>query len=448
MSNLTKQLFGVISQIKRNDNETTEIHLDCERLCIPCQKEISNGDSCTTNGVNLHVSLLSEVMKTNTVVDTVHIDAEILFMLDEMTCNDLFAAIGNLSNLSALDIHSTASKKVEIAWLTKALQKAMNLRSLRLCNIELVGSKEEFEQFNDALLVLSCSTLQKFISHQILLPTCYGLENLIVQALSKIPSQSSLEDIMIIPNGPSPSTGAIKSLCKISGLKRLSLNGFNFCQENLVGIAHALANPNSTLEYLNLSCNKLNDKDFLIIAYALELSSTNNTTKLTGLNLADNKLKHESGVALGKVLSINSTLKLLNVSGNKIGDEGGVAIAKSLFVNNSLEKLSLRHCSLGDDTLVSIAGSFHINKRLNKLNIKQNRRVKNMLSYQMLLEARKKSVTAREIVMDVRFPLEQTPEVKVNDYVLDMSKSKLNIRDSFYKRRSLVPLMSFIISAA
>jgi hypothetical protein len=213
----------------------------------------------------------------------------------------------------------------------------------------------------------------------------------------------------------------------------------------LAGIAHALASPNSTLEYLNLSCNRLTDEDFLILAYALELSCKNNTTRLTGLNVADNKLKHETGVALGRILSINSKLKLLNLNDNKIGDNGGVAIAKALFVNNSLEKLSLRHCSLGDDTAVSIAGSFLINKKLHKLDIKQNRRVKNMLSYQMLLEAGEKSVTVREIVMDVRSPQGQTPEIKLNECSMDMSKLKSH---NTHLKRRLVPIMRFIRSAS
>jgi len=443
-----------MNQIKVNDKNTSEINLNCDTLSFPRQEEITDDDSCTSSSSKscsqLHVSLLSEVMKRNTVIDTVHVDPEIFHMLDDATCKDLFAAIGSLSNLRALEIHGKRKmEKLQITWLTKALQEAVNLRSLRLSNTEFVGTEDDFMHFNDALLLLSCSTLKKFISHQILLPRCYGLDNLIGQALSKTPSQSSLEDIMIIPfandqQQMNSSTKAIKSLCNISTIKRLSLNGFRFCQEHLVGIAHALADPNTSLEYLNLSCNRLTDKDFLIIAYALELSCENNTTRLTGLNIADNKLKNETGVVLGRILSIKSKLKLLNLSDNRIGDKGGVAIAKALFVNDSLEKLSLRHCSLGDDTIVSIAGSFHINNTLNKLNIKDNRRIKNMLSYRALLEAKEKSTIAAEIAMDF-VPIVQQEDAdvsKLNIYTIPSTKLV------HFERNDIVTLMNFIAKAA
>ena len=48
-------------------------------------------------------------------------------------------------------------------------------------------------------------------------------------------------------------------------------------------------------------------------------------------------------------MKVNATLTSLNLFDNGIGDEGGVAIAEALKVNASLTKLDLRFISIGDE---------------------------------------------------------------------------------------------------
>jgi len=396
---LENSFKNLIEQIRAD--AITTLQLDRQTLRINKKKEKKRGLQKHTrtsrkienmaNIVKLHFGMLSSLLKESVKVTTVAVDPSILSMLDETSWCEFFHAVGNVTNLSAFEICSQNEfgSKIEVSWLTKTLQQSMNLKSLRLCNIELLGTKQEFAQFDDALFILSCSTLKKIIVQETLIPTkYYNLDRLIGSGLSKIPAMSTLEDVMIVHDKLDQqyvdvSAETIQSLCKIPTMKRLSLNGFQFDPENIAGIAHALAKPNSTLEYLNLSCNALQDCDFLIISYALELSSRNRTSKLRGLNLADNQLGCQAGEALGAVLAVNSTLTLLNLSCNDIGNVGGVAIAKVLFVNDSLKKLYLKNCSLGDDVLKSTVASFHYNSKLEQLNIENNNPTEKSISYNL-----------------------------------------------------------------
>ena len=70
-------------------------------------------------------------------------------------------------------------------------------------------------------------------------------------------------------------------------------------------------------------------------------------TTLKSLDLGDNQIGDEGGVAIAKALSVNTTLTDLNLMWNQIGDEGGIAIGEALKVNTTLTTLSLQTNALG-----------------------------------------------------------------------------------------------------
>lgn len=108
-----------------------------------------------------------------------------------------------------------------------------------------------------------------------------------------------------------------------------------------------LANSNSTLEHLSLSCNRLGSNS---VAAICEMLKTNSTLKY--LSLAFSNINTETASMLADVLTTNSSLKHLNIHGCRLGNDGIKIIGTALKINTTLAHLDLSRNCVKDSSVV------------------------------------------------------------------------------------------------
>eukprot|EP00670_Eutreptiella_braarudii_P023279 CAMPEP_0174345954 /NCGR_PEP_ID=MMETSP0811_2-20130205/1491_1 /TAXON_ID=73025 ORGANISM="Eutreptiella gymnastica-like, Strain CCMP1594" /NCGR_SAMPLE_ID=MMETSP0811_2 /ASSEMBLY_ACC=CAM_ASM_000667 /LENGTH=86 /DNA_ID=CAMNT_0015470039 /DNA_START=26 /DNA_END=283 /DNA_ORIENTATION=+ len=67
------------------------------------------------------------------------------------------------------------------------------------------------------------------------------------------------------------------------------------------------------------------------------------------LDLFDNGLGSEGGIAVAEALKTNTSLRSLDLESNGLGSEGGIAVAAALKTNTSLSSLNLWDNDLGSE---------------------------------------------------------------------------------------------------
>merc|ERR1719324_311502 len=113
------------------------------------------------------------------------------------------------------------------------------------------------------------------------------------------------------------------------------LQTFQVVESDLPSHIGRMLQFNSTLKSLDISKTALRDEGIDIIAE--DLLKYNRS--LTSLSLNSNKITMEGAKAIGKLLSQGTTIEYLNVSSNQLNDEGGRVIAESLLYNSGLQSL-------------------------------------------------------------------------------------------------------------
>ncbi|XP_040126001.1 leucine-rich repeat-containing protein 34 isoform X2 [Ictidomys tridecemlineatus] len=86
------------------------------------------------------------------------------------------------------------------------------------------------------------------------------------------------------------------------------------------------------------------------------------------LNLMFNDIGPEGGELIAKALH-NTTLKYLRMTGNKIENKGGMFFASMLQINSSLEKLDLGDCDLGMQNVIAFATVLSQNQAIKGINL-------------------------------------------------------------------------------
>jgi hypothetical protein len=99
----------------------------------------------------------------------------------------------------------------------------------------------------------------------------------------------------------------------------------------------------STMEYLNLSNNRLGDQGVAAVAETLA-----SCRSIRDVDLADCGATVTAAAAVGNLLSNNKTLLRLNVSGNAMGSQGAALMAEGLRNHPTLRTLVLCNMGLGD----------------------------------------------------------------------------------------------------
>lgn len=94
----------------------------------------------------------------------------------------------------------------------------------------------------------------------------------------------------------------------------------------------------------------------------------------TSLSLRGNHLQTEGGIAIGKFLKENSSIKQLNVEWNNLGnlDCGVEEIGYGLEMNESLQVLDLRNNNIGPGGANMLAKGLRNNKSLMRLDLRWN----------------------------------------------------------------------------
>ncbi len=106
-----------------------------------------------------------------------------------------------------------------------------------------------------------------------------------------------------------------------------------------------------------------------IMATELSMALTSNTT-LDELDLSDNCIAEEGGVALGTALKVNTALMTLHLEQNMLGTGGVEAIGEALQTNSTLTFLNLKDTrGMEEPAFASLARALSVNSTLRTLSL-------------------------------------------------------------------------------
>mmetsp|Transcript_4579 Transcript_4579/g.10343 ORF Transcript_4579/g.10343 Transcript_4579/m.10343 type:complete len:616 (-) Transcript_4579:81-1928(-) len=165
---------------------------------------------------------------------------------------------------------------------------------------------------------------------------------LLVSALSRC-SNTSLRTIKFDFVGLDNEGAAniVNALAKHNNLRKLSLELDNDGVEWCDALAQLLLNPNSNLEELDLTNNRFDNNGATALGNAFAKNNTLKKFSLVG-DRSNTTITSTGWVAFSRCLANpNSSLEELNLSENDIGDDGAAAFAAALASNTKLKVLDL-----------------------------------------------------------------------------------------------------------
>mmetsp|Transcript_15472 Transcript_15472/g.18054 ORF Transcript_15472/g.18054 Transcript_15472/m.18054 type:complete len:1172 (-) Transcript_15472:66-3581(-) len=131
------------------------------------------------------------------------------------------------------------------------------------------------------------------------------------------------------------------------------------------------------IQRLNLAGNKITGIGATKLAGLL---STKNL-RLQELNLNDNFIGDEGGVAFAKALRSNKVLKQLRLSNCRIQDDGGLAIADMILTNDSLVGLEIDSNLFSNPVTRKLADALNQNQRIASLLVGASRAIRDRLMF-------------------------------------------------------------------
>ncbi|KAM7284153.1 hypothetical protein ISCGN_001255 [Ixodes scapularis] len=176
---------------------------------------------------------------------------------------------------------------------------------------------------------------------------------------------------------------------------QMKLRHVCFGATEMTALVQSIDRANTRLTDLDLSDNRLRGHDCLALLKAIETSNTIRCLKLDSnmvgvrgaqrfaqllrtnktllsVSLFKTKINDKGAVAIGQALAGNSTLEFLKMGGNSIGPTGAQAIASSLEFNTSLTYLDLQRNDLDNSGAVFLARMLQSNKTLRTLDISRS----------------------------------------------------------------------------
>eukprot|EP01063_Lacrimia_lanifica_P023068 TRINITY_DN30563_c0_g1_i1.p1 TRINITY_DN30563_c0_g1~~TRINITY_DN30563_c0_g1_i1.p1 ORF type:complete len:568 (+),score=247.65 TRINITY_DN30563_c0_g1_i1:101-1705(+) len=171
-----------------------------------------------------------------------------------------------------------------------------------------------------------------------------------------------------------PPQGLVKVLrdphCNIY---RLSLPENQIDDERTKGLLLGLI-KNTSVEVLDLSHNKISDDGAKALATLLmrQGKAGQDECGIKHLDLADNLIGMAGGKALGRALSLNSSLRYLSLKLNHLTDEGGLPILVGVKSNESLNVLNLSNNELASQSVEALADTLKSNVSLEELYLAGN----------------------------------------------------------------------------
>lgn len=161
-----------------------------------------------------------------------------------------------------------------------------------------------------------------------------------------------------------------------SSLKYLIFSSRDLGHQGVKVLTEALCG-NSSLEALDLSCNRIEARGCLYIALLLSHQTENMQSGggIKNLILSDNDIRDDGLRSIANALEKNQVLESLWIDNNCIGSSGLDVLAHSLVKNDTLERLHLKHnsfqslspllrCTFNKESLEAIADSNHTLKHV------------------------------------------------------------------------------------
>ena len=182
---------------------------------------------------------------------------------------------------------------------------------------------------------------------------------------------SCLKTLIMTNNGITKSAAdEIRSALLINNtLEFLNLSHNKLQSTGMVKIMDSLTEDNKTLKVLDVECNDISDLAAVNIANTLE-----SNTSLEQLNLSRNSLKTKGAVKILNALEINRTLKTLSMRECDITytEQAGGYISHALACNSGLENLLLCKNKLQTHGAIKIMQSLQRNSTLKVINLWDN----------------------------------------------------------------------------
>ncbi|XP_065897322.1 protein NLRC3-like isoform X1 [Dysidea avara] len=147
-------------------------------------------------------------------------------------------------------------------------------------------------------------------------------------------------------------------------VKMLDVSSCEMTDEGASLIKDCLHN-NSTMIELNISKNQISG---LVIGEIIKIKSS-----LFKLNVSQNNIGSHGAKHIGDAIKVNNTLQELEMFYNQIGTKGACHIAEGLLVNHSIQKLDVSINEIHDDGAIAICSCLRNNETLQFLNISWNK---------------------------------------------------------------------------
>ncbi|XP_054751870.2 uncharacterized protein LOC129257544 [Lytechinus pictus] len=136
--------------------------------------------------------------------------------------------------------------------------------------------------------------------------------------------------------------------------------------QNIVPLTKAMKN-NSMIETLDLCDNHLQDDSGIAIATMLE-----NNVNITKVDISHNLVRGRGITAFSDMLESNYTLKTLCLRANHLTDKDAMPLAEALKNNATLTELDLSYNELGEMAGIHLGSGLAVNDGLNYLDLRWN----------------------------------------------------------------------------
>nr|XP_049616941.1 NACHT, LRR and PYD domains-containing protein 3 isoform X29 [Syngnathus scovelli] len=312
--------------------------------------------------------------------------------LSKKSCEALASVLSSSRTLRELDLSNNDLGDDGLEALAAGLAKSQcTLQVLKLMSCDL--SKKSCEAL--ASVLSSSRTLRELdLSHNDL-----GDDGLEALAAGLAKPQCTLQVLTLESCNLSEKSGeALASVLSSSRtLRKLDLSDNYLGDDGLEALAAGLANPQCTLQVLNLMTGDLRKKSCEALASVLSSSRTLRELDLSDNDLGDDglealaaglakpqctlqvlklnscKLSKKSCEALASVLSSSRTLRELDLSWNDLGDDGLEALAAGLAKPQcTLQVLRLWDCNLSEKSGEALASVLSSSRTLRELDPSRN----------------------------------------------------------------------------
>lgn len=206
--------------------------------------------------------------------------------------------------------------------------------------------KHEYLKACDALACTPLSQALKYLEVEGMHLTHYGMGFRGLSALSAALKINRTVTTLRLGDNHLKADAVMKLAEAITGnnaITELDLSGNQIGHDGCQAIAQLLLPKASEIGTLNLSNNKLLDRDAVCLAEVL----TNNKN-MRELDVSQNLFAEKAGVAIGNMMQQNVGIKDVNISWNRLRGKGCKALAEGLAGNVSINVLNVGWCGMGD----------------------------------------------------------------------------------------------------